>query len=59
MVRRAMTVLLAALAAASAGAAGFTEAPHAGQLAALVAACIFAAALQLNGSVPGQLAEKK
>jgi hypothetical protein len=39
-------VLFAALAAACAGAAGFTEAPHAGQLAALAGACVFAAALQ-------------
>jgi hypothetical protein len=46
MIRRALTVLLAVLVAACAGATGFNEAPHAGQLIFLVLTCFFAAALQ-------------
>ena len=44
--RRMPTVLLAALGTACATSAGFAEAPHAEQLAFLVAACVFAAALE-------------
>jgi hypothetical protein len=50
MVRRATTVLLAALGAACASAVGFTEAPSAVQLAALGGACVIAAALQMVDS---------
>jgi hypothetical protein len=46
MIHRAPTVLLAALGTACASAAGFAEAPHTGQLAFLIAACVLAAALQ-------------
>lgn len=45
MVRRALTVLFAVLATACAGAAGFADAPHAGQIMLLAGACIFAAAV--------------
>jgi hypothetical protein len=47
MIRRALTVLLVALATACASAAGFTEAPHTEQLAFLLGACVFAATLQM------------
>jgi hypothetical protein len=51
MVRRGFTVLLVALAPACAGAAGFTDAPQPGQLAALAGACVLAAVLQtITGS---------
>ena len=53
MPRRALTALLAALAVASASAAGFTVAPHPEQLVALALASAFAAALQLfTGPTP-------
>jgi hypothetical protein len=58
MFRRALPVLLAALVTACAGATGFTEAPHPEQLAALIGACIFAAALQLMGSADIALSKK-
>jgi hypothetical protein len=44
--RRMPTTLLAALGTACAATAGFNDAPHAEQLAFLVAACVFAAALE-------------
>jgi hypothetical protein len=54
MIRRALTVLLAALATACASAAGFSEAPSVGQLVFVVAACLFAAGLQVvTGPIPG------
>jgi hypothetical protein len=58
MFRRALPVLLAALVAECAGAAGFTEAPHAGQLAALIGTCIFAAALQTMDSADAAPSKK-
>ncbi len=47
MVRRVLTVLFAALAAACAGAAGLTGPPHPWQLVALIGACICTAAYQI------------
>lgn len=58
MVRRALTVLFAALAAACAGVVGFTEAPSIAQLVALIGACVFAAAVQTMDSA-GAVAHKK
>ncbi len=47
MIRRVLTVLLSVLVTACAAAASFTEAPSIAQLALVVAACVFTAALQL------------
>ena len=46
MVLRALTVLFAALVTACAGAAGFNDAPHTGQVVILISAAIFSGAFQ-------------
>jgi hypothetical protein len=47
MVRRVLPVLYAALGTAYAGAAGFSEAPHSGQLVLLAGACLCAVAYEM------------
>jgi hypothetical protein len=56
MIRRVLTVLLAALATACASVTGFTEAPSLHQLIFVVAACVFAATLQAAVSSKKNLA---
>lgn len=48
MIRRVLWALLAALATACASATGFNEIPLSGRIALVVAACVFAGALQMG-----------
>ncbi|MGH3776502.1 MAG: hypothetical protein ACRDRR_12360 [Pseudonocardiaceae bacterium] len=59
MVRLVLTVLFAALGAACAGVAGFSDPPDARQLVALMGACIFVAAYQITTEINSAYLSKK